>query len=55
MIVTPKICRLASKSKKFKITSFDENFDVFIEFDTKTQSNFNDGQAVRSTIECACG
>ena len=28
MIVTPEICRLASKSKKFKNTSFDENFDV---------------------------
>ena len=44
IIVTPQMCRLASKSKKkIKITAFDENFDVPIEFDTKTQSNFNDG------------
>ena len=55
MIVTPEMCRLASKSEKIKITGFDENFDVPIEFDTKTQSNFNDGQAVSSTIECASG
>ena len=55
MIVTPELCRLASKSKKIKITAFDENFDVLIEFDVKTQSNFNDGQAVSSTIECTCG
>ena len=55
MIVTPEMCRLTSKSKKIKITAFDENFDVPIEFDTKTQSNFNDGQAVSSTIECTSG
>ena len=55
MIVIPEMCRLASKSKKIKITAFDENFDVPIEFDTKTQSNFNDGQAVSSTIECTSG
>ena len=55
MIVTPETCRLASKSKKIKIIAFDENFDVPIEFDVKTQSNFNDGQAVSSTIECASG
>ena len=36
MIVTPEMCRLASKSKKIKITAFDENFYVPIEFDTKT-------------------
>ena len=41
--------------KKIKITAFDETFDVPIEFDTKTQSNFNDGQAVSSTIECTSG
>ena len=50
MIVTLEKCRLASKSRKIKITTFDENFDVLIEFDTKPQSNFNDGQAVSSTI-----
>ena len=55
MIVTPELCRLASKSKKIKITAFDENFDVPIDFDVKTQSNFNDGQAVSSTIECTSG
>ena len=38
MIVTLEICRFASKSKKIKITSFDENFAVPIEFDVKTQS-----------------
>ena len=54
MIVTPEMCRLASKSKKIKITAF-ENFDVPIEFDTKTQSNFNNGQAVTLTIECTSG
>ena len=32
-----------------------KNFDVPIEFDTKTQSNFNDGQAVSSTSECTSG
>ena len=36
MIVTPEISRLASKSKNIKITSFDESFDVPIEFDVKT-------------------
>ena len=55
MIVTPEMCRLASKSKKIKITAFDENFDVPIDFDEETQSNFNDGQAVSSTIECTSG
>ena len=55
MIVTPEISRLASISKNIKITSFDESFDVPIEFDVKTQSNFNDGRAVSSTIECASG
>ena len=54
MIVTPETCRLAPKSKKIK-TTFDENFDVQIEFDVQTQSNFNDGQAVSSTIECTSG
>ena len=37
-IVTPELCTLASKSKKIKIISFDENVDVPIEFDTKTKS-----------------
>ena len=55
MIVTPEMCRLASKSKRIKITAFDEKFDVPIEFDTKTQSKFNDGEAVSSTIECTSG
>ena len=55
MIVTPEMCRLASKSKEIKITAFDENFDVPIEFDVKTQSNFNNGQAVSSTMECTSG
>ena len=36
MIVTPEMCTLASKSTKIKITAFDENFDVPIEFDAKT-------------------
>ena len=54
-IVTPEKCRVASKSKKIKITAFDESFNVPIEFDTKTQSNFNDGQAVSSTVECTSG
>ena len=54
-IVTPEMCRLASKSKKIEFTAFDENFDVSIEFDTTTQSNFNDGQVVSSTIECTSG
>ena len=55
MTFTPQKCRLASKSRKVKITAFDENFDVPIEFDVKTQSNFNDGQGVSSTIECTSG
>ena len=55
MIVTSEMCRLASKSKKIRITAFDENFHVPIEFDVKTQSNFNEGQAVSSTIECTSG
>ena len=56
IIVTPEMYGLASKlKKKIKITAFDEKFDVPIEFDTKIQSNFNDGQAVSSTIECASG
>ena len=55
MIVTPEMCRLASKAKKMKTTAFDENFHVLIEFDVKTQSNFNDGQAVSSTNECTSG
>ena len=42
-------------NKKIKITSFDENFDVPIEFDVKTQSKFIDGQSVSSTIESASG
>ena len=33
LIVRPEMCRLASKSKRLKITSFDENFDVPIEFE----------------------
>ena len=55
MIVTPEMCRFASKSKKIKVTAFDENFDVPIEFDTKRESNFNNGQAVSSTFECTRG
>ena len=55
MIFTPEMCTLALKSIKIKILAFDENFDVPIEFDTKTQSIFNDGQAVSSTIECTSG
>ena len=55
MIVTPEMCRLASKTKKIKITPFVENFDVPSEIDVKTQSNFNDGQAVSSTLECCSG
>ena len=46
MIITSEMCRLASKSKKIKILTVDETFDVPIEFDTKTQSSFNDGQPV---------
>ena len=30
-------------------------FDVPIEMDVRTQSNFKDGQAVSSTIECTSG
>ena len=55
MIVTPEMCRLASKPKKIKITEVDENFDVPIEFDTKTQSILNDDQGVSSTIVCTSG
>ena len=55
MIVTPEMCRLASKSKKIKITSFDENLDVSIEFDVITWWSFKDGQAVSSTIGCTSG
>ena len=43
MIVIPEMCRLASKSKKVKILSFNEKSDVPIAFDVKIQSNFNDG------------
>ena len=35
MIVTPEMCRLTSKSKKIKITSSDETFDVRNEFDVR--------------------
>ena len=52
MIVTPEMCRLAWNSWTTKITSFDEIFDVPIDFDLKTQSNFNDAQAHSSTIKC---
>ena len=55
MNVTAEMCRLASKSKKIKITSFDDNFDVPIEFDVKTRSNLIDGRTVSSTIECTSG
>ena len=55
MIITPEMCTLASKSKKIKITAFDESLDVPIEFDVKTQSKSNDGQTVSSTIECTSG
>ena len=55
LIVTPEMCRFAWKARKIKITAFDENFDVPIEFDGKSQSNFNDGQTVSSTIECSSG
>ena len=41
--------------KKIKNISFDENFDVPIEFDVKTLSNFNDGPTLSSTIECTGG
>ena len=43
------------RNKKINIIAFDQNFDVPIEFDVRTQSNFNDGQAVSSTIECTSG
>ena len=55
MIVILEMCRLASNSKKIKMTSFDEIFGVPIDFDVNTQSKFNDGQAVSSTIECTRG
>ena len=55
LIVTPEMCRQASKTNKIKISSFSENFDAPIEFDTKKQSNFNDGQSVRTTIHCSSG
>ena len=55
MIVTPEMCKLASKTQKITIPAFDEKFDVPIEFDAKTQSTFNDGQAVSSTIKCTSG
>ena len=55
MIVTPEMCRLASKPKKLKITKFDGNFDVPVDFDVKTQSNFNEDEVVSSTIECTGG
>ena len=55
MIVTPEKCGLPSKFKKTKIISFDENFDVSIELGVKTQSKFNNGQAVSSTIEYNSG
>ena len=41
--------------KKIKIISFDENFDVPIEFDVKTLSNFKDGPTVSSTIDSTGG
>ena len=41
--------------KKIKIRAFDENIDFAIEFDVKTQSKLNDGQALSSTIECTSG
>ena len=55
MIVTPEMCTLATNFKKIKNKSFDENFDVPIEFNVKTQSNINDHQTVSSTIECTGG
>ena len=55
MIVTPEMCRFASKSKKIESTSFDENYDVPFDFEVKTQSNFKDGRAVSSKIECIKG
>ena len=54
MIVTSERCKLTSQTK-IKITSCDENFDVPIEFDVKTQSNFNNDQLVSSTFDCANG
>ena len=38
--------------KNIKIISFDENIEVRVAFDVKTQANFKDGTAVDSTIEC---
>ena len=55
MIVTLETCRLACTSKKIKIPSPNEKFDLPIEFVVKTESNFNDGQTVSSTIEGASG
>ena len=55
MIVALELYRLASKAKEIIITAFDEKFDVPIEFGMKTESNFNDGQSVSSTIECTSG
>ena len=37
LIVTPEMCRQASKTNKIKISSFGENFDAPIEFETKKQ------------------
>ena len=45
---------LFQKAKK-RITSFDETFVVPVDFDVKTQPNFNDGQVVSSTIKCTDG
>ena len=50
MIVSPEMCRLASKKNRNYI--FWWKFDVPIVIDLNTQSNFNDGQAVSSTFEC---
>ena len=53
-LLPPEMCRQASKTKT-KISSFSENFDAPIEFDTKKQSNFNDDQSVHTTIHCSSG
>ena len=55
VIMISELCRLASKSRKIKNTWFDENFDGPIEFEVKTQSNFDDGQAFISTSDWANG
>ena len=55
LIVTPEMYRLASRSNKIIIASFDEKFGVPTEFDVRTQSNFKDRQAVSSTIEGTSG